>query len=264
MDCLLGRRFAALHRRRRWRCKLWSRKDGAFVRRFVDADRITGAVFTADGCLLLTASADNSVEQWDLVAGQPLPGRTLKHPQGVSSLAVSADGRTAVTGCNDGKVRIWNVESATVEQEIQGDAPQVVSLSHDGRRIVSTDSASRLVRLIELETVRQFALRNNRSLAARRNCAALGLGRSRLPDLVRQVLVGRSAAVDRRRRRRTTAGRRRRRDGAPSLPSASAVASVDFSPNDDGKYIVTGSFDQTVKIWSSATGKATHASPPTI
>ena len=241
------------------RCKLWSRKDGTFIRNVSShADRITGAVFTADGRLLLTASADNSVEQWDLVAGQPLRGRTLKHPQGVSSLAVAADGRTAVTGCNDGKVRIWNVESAAVEQEIQADAPQVVSLSHDGRRIVSTDSASRLVRVIDMEAVRQFAMRNNRSPRLDEFSPLSGLAGRGYP-----IWCAKFSADDQ--RLLTAAG-----DGAQLWDAAGvgtelqvfrpqgAVASVDFSPNDDGKYIVTGSFDQTVKIWDSATGKATQ------
>jgi len=241
----------------RGRCKLWSRETGNLIREVTShSDRITGAVFSADGRLLLTSSADDTVRQWDLVAGQLLRDRTLKHPQAVSSLAATADGRTAVTGCNDGIIRIWNVESGTIEHELLGaDTPQMVALSHDGRRIVSTDSVSRTVRVFDLETVRTFAARGNRNMRFDDGTVLLDLaGRSYLvwcamfsADDTQLLTIGGDGCKlwD------AAAGGERQ-----SFSPHGAVVSVDFSPQDNGARIVTGSWDQSAKIWDTKTGKA--------
>ncbi len=74
---------------------------------------ITAAAFLPRGGGLLTASGDNSVVQWDLVAGPKgysfAPRQVLRHPDAVSSLAVSPDGTCAVTTCADKVVRFWDL-----------------------------------------------------------------------------------------------------------------------------------------------------------
>ena len=61
---------------------------------------------------LLTASNYNAVRQWQVPAGTEIKERVLRHPGAVVSLAVSADGRLALTACADGAVRLWDVAAA--------------------------------------------------------------------------------------------------------------------------------------------------------
>jgi WD40 repeat protein len=41
---------------------------------------------------------------------------------------------------------------------------------------------------------------------------------------------------------------------ASKIPHTGAVSQAAFSP--DGRWVVTGSYDQTARVWEAATGKA--------
>lgn len=65
--------------------------------------------------------------------------RTLRHPDEVNSVAFSPDGKTLVTGCEDGKLHFWNVQTEQQLKEIEAGLNNVesVSFSSDGKTLVN-------------------------------------------------------------------------------------------------------------------------------
>lgn len=65
--------------------------------------------------------------------------RILRHPDEVNSVAFSPDGKTLVTGCDDGKLHFWNVQSEQSLKEIKAGINEVesVGFSSDGKTLVN-------------------------------------------------------------------------------------------------------------------------------
>jgi WD40 repeat protein len=56
-----------------------------------------------------------------------------EHPDKVLAVAVSPDGKTVATGCADGKVRIWSLESGECKCVIEAHKGEVLALAFGGR-----------------------------------------------------------------------------------------------------------------------------------
>ena len=67
---------------------------------------IWGVDFSPDGKLIAAANSD-AVFLWDSVTGQPI-GPSLRHPGSVYDVAFSPDSKTLLTGCIDGKARLFS------------------------------------------------------------------------------------------------------------------------------------------------------------
>ncbi|MBI3682201.1 MAG: TIR domain-containing protein [Acidobacteria bacterium] len=65
--------------------------------------------------------------------------RTLPHDSPVYAVAVTPDGRTAVSGCHDGTVKVWDLASGRLVRTFEGHAGGVnaVAVTGDGGRVVS-------------------------------------------------------------------------------------------------------------------------------
>jgi serine/threonine protein kinase/WD40 repeat protein len=90
---------------------------------------ITGAVFSSDGTLLVTASLDQTARVWDAASGRLL--RAYRgHTAGIGSLAVSPDNSRLATSAADGSVKLWD---ATQDQEAQSFQEDAACLAFDPR-----------------------------------------------------------------------------------------------------------------------------------
>jgi len=75
---------------------------------------------------------------WDLKSGQTL--HTLQgHTNLVNAVALSSDGRRAISGSYDNTLRVWDLESGQTLHTLQGHTHEVtaVALTFDGRLAVS-------------------------------------------------------------------------------------------------------------------------------
>jgi tetratricopeptide (TPR) repeat protein len=116
---------------------------GEVFRFKTDGENVLGLSFAPGGATLLTVgdSYDDGLRLFDLRSGETirrLPG----HTHWVQCVAVTADGRRAVTGSTDRTVRVWDLESGTAVHTLEGHTSEVlaVAVTADGRRAASGGS----------------------------------------------------------------------------------------------------------------------------
>ncbi|HEY8206908.1 MAG TPA: NB-ARC domain-containing protein, partial [Myxococcaceae bacterium] len=166
--------------------------------------------------------------------------RTLEgHADWVNTVALSANGKTAVSGSDDRTVKVWDVETGQVRRTLEGHARAVnaVALSADGKIAVSV-SDDRTVKVWDVETgqVRRTLEGHARAvnavaLSADGKAVVTGSG-----DRTAKVWDVETGQV-----RRTLEGH------------GSSVEAVALSA--DGKAVVTSSDDGTIKVWDAETGQ---------
>ncbi|KAG2038629.1 WD40-repeat-containing domain protein [Suillus americanus] len=102
---------------------------------------VNDVVHLHGGCHIITCSTDGSLRLWDLESGAQI-GEDWQDDEdktGVRSMELSPNGKTVASGCDDGKVRLWNVETREVVAKWTGHTDLVGALcwSADGSRVAS-------------------------------------------------------------------------------------------------------------------------------
>ncbi len=156
--------------------RVWDTQSGKELRSFRHDNSVYRVVFLPDSRYLLSASADYSVRLWDIETGVQMR-RFVGHTDIVWSVAVSADGRYALSGAGlqpdplpkpngvhgfipgtrDFTVRLWEVATGKEIRRFTGhtDGVHDVAFTPDGRHIVS-GSLDSTVRLWERDTGREI------------------------------------------------------------------------------------------------------------
>ena len=231
--------------------KLWNVEDGLVVAQLEGHSRRISAIsFSRDGSRVLTASGDNTVGQWDVATGQELVSLILKHPDGVLAMQSIPSSDSVVTSCADHLVRVWNAATAQVTRTL-GPFPGVsfsLSVSEDGQRLLVANSDERTVRLWDLTSGKEIeSPQPNGTLGALIDLQIHGgllWSTSFVPGSDDVLTVGGSDA----RLWDVKTGQERM-----SFSPHGAVACARFSPQ--GDMVVTGSWDNSAKIWNAKTGQ---------
>ena len=216
--------------------RLWDRATGrtTAVLRSLDGP-VFGAVFSPDGTRVATWGPDGTILLWDARSGEQL--LTLKgHSDQVTSLAFTADGRRMVSGSVDTKVIVWDTESGAAEMRLKAAWQPVlgVAVSNDGRMIATVIRGTN-VRIWNFVT-------GDLQAEIKGTAAAYTLAFSPEGDRLVTTEIGALKTWDVRTGRLLAT-----MTGHTMAPFALA-----FSAN--GGQIVTGSLDETVRVWSPATG----------
>ncbi len=265
------------------RCRLWDAETRRQI--WLAADHtgaVTAAAFLPDASRIVTASLDHTVAQWDAATGKELPNLRLKHAAGVTSMALSRDGRRLLTACRDksvevgirdgdqirkagrlvSTVRLWDIETGRQigAFDTGGEIVSTVAFSPDGqwavtactdefpvggdgRRTVDQDPATS-VRLWNVPEQREIPAPGGGPFLAHRGVRNWAWSAVFSGDGRYIVTAGGDKAS-----LWNLATGKQEMDFSPHQP----VASAHFSP--DGRRVITGSWDTTARIWNAATGK---------
>ncbi len=279
-----GRRAALAHNET---ARLWDVTSGKEIAApLVHRDRIERVAFSPDGSRALTASADGTARLWDAATGQP-SGPPLAHGKPVLFATFSPDGSRVATVGADRAARVWNARTGKLlAGPLQQSAPMLyASFSRDGKRLLTcggdTDthkgeigvwdlppgkSASRIVPTTVVHHWAAFVDATHFvSVGGRRMLAQWDLtsgspvrmaGRSisgvhvewdnaLSPDATRILTLDGSTAQ--------VCDLATGKPAGPALLHGGEALFAAFSP--DGKRVVTGSRDRTVRIWDAASGQ---------
>ncbi len=212
--------------------RIWDAASGRELGRIdAHAAKVYGVAFSPDGAMLATSGADGAVRLRDAASGNEQ--RVLAPGGGtVYDVAFTRDGEGVATGSQNGAVQLWNVRDGSVVRRFVGHEDRVfrVVFSPDETKLAtaSEDGSVRVWRVADGKTLAKFEHPervNGVAFAAagRRVATASGDG------LLRVFATSRGGDVDR------------------LCGHDAGLMSVSSSP--DGDWIVTGSMDQTVRLW---------------
>lgn len=269
--------------------RLWNAETGDEVRTFRGhAACVNAAVFSADGSKVLTGSQDGTARLWNAADGREIRKFGDVQSSGgrpvlakiVFSVALSSDGRRALTGNGDKTARVWDADSGELLHTWQGnERVYSVRFSPDGKLAAAAclDGVTGLWDVASGKELRRlegylaaFSPDGRRVLTAHQDDmpriwdAATGKEIVRLSSRVAQVTaVGFSpdgrrllvASTDRKARIWDAATGREIRCLAGH---EDGIVSTVFSP--DGKQVLTGGGgfldrDHTARLWNVATGE---------
>ncbi len=202
--------------------KLWDAATGAPVRTLGRHTDVRSVAFSPDGTRLLSGGLDRTVKLWDARSGQVI--RTFGgNSHFILAVAFSPDGTLVAAGTWDKPIKLWEAGSGRLVRMFEGHFDYVTSLafSPDGSRLVS-GSLDRTTKLWETASGRLV-----------RTFTAPAPGTS----VAQQTNLTGNRYID---------------------PVETGGIAVAFSS--DGRRILAGSSDSTIKIWNVASG----ASPVTF
>ncbi|CAE6363553.1 unnamed protein product, partial [Rhizoctonia solani] len=192
---------------------------------------VNSARYSPDNTKIVSGSSDNTVRIWDALTGKILKTFT-GHTSSVQSVGYSPDGGHVVSGSWDETVRTWNIGSEEQKSKsFIGHSHWVLSVQYspDGTRIASAswDGTVHIWDSHEDQTSTDPEVEQ----AAMKLPQTTSIHESPEPETNGHHI------------------------GVHNLPGehSGTVLSVDFSP--DGASIVSGSQDNTLRIWNTRTGK---------
>ncbi|MGB5960183.1 MAG: WD40 repeat domain-containing protein [Coleofasciculaceae cyanobacterium] len=243
--------------------KIWHLQTGELIRTIEGHSlSVKSIAISPDGQTLVSGSRDKTIKIWHLQTGELI--RTLGgHSDEVNCVAISPDGQTLVSGSlvigsRDKTIKIWHLQTGELIRTIAGHSSRSFAISPDGKTLVS-GSDDHTIKIWHLQTGELKKTLEGHSLKGHSsyvNCVAISPdgktivsgsgenplclfgswenGSGPLPltvfDTTIKVWNLHTGELI-----RTIEGH------------SSSINSVAISP--DGKTLVSGSWDETIKIW---------------
>jgi WD40 repeat protein len=226
--------------------RVWDLKTGKELHCLKDQQDsvVCGVAFSPNGKRALSGGADQVVRLWDAETW-----KELRHFEGhgycVRRVAFSADGRRAVSGGDDGNVLLWDLETGKELRRLTGHTTGIncVVFTPDSRKVLA--GCWNGIRVWDTETGKEirhfkhakegffavaFSPNGNRALSA--SGRTLHLWDVETEKVLRAFAIGPDERF---------------------ADSNFAVDSLAFSP--DGKQVLSGSVDHTIRLWEVETGR---------
>ncbi len=235
--------------------RIWLTDTGRLLRTLTgDADTVVSAFFTAGGTQAVTASADGTVRIWDPGTAPELTSVLSAADRPITSLAVSADGRSFLTGDQRGRMVRWSLDGTPLRTTDVGSpitdvafGPQGPVAAVEPQRAVAYASATGLIARGGDDGIVRIAH------AGRRGKPIVLRARGEGVQAIAFTSGGDMIATG------TADGAVRLWDPRTGKPLRSLrghraeVTSAAFAP--DGEKLVTTSRDGDARLWNVASGK---------
>jgi WD40 repeat protein len=212
------------------------------------SEAVTFFAFSPDGKTIVSGSWDKTVRLWDAQTGVAKGKPLIGHQGSVNSVAFSPDGKTIVSGSFDKTLRRWDAQTGVTKgKPLTGHTKPVssVAFSPDGKTIVSS-SGDKTLRRWDAQT----GVAKGKPLTGHSE-AVTSFAFS--PD-GKTIVSGSWDDTLRLWDAQTGVAK-----GKPLTAPQDTVISVTFRPvnsvafSPDGKTIVSGSGDETVRLWDVQT-----------
>ncbi|MDB9449523.1 WD40 repeat domain-containing protein [Dolichospermum circinale] len=206
---------------------------------------------TPDGKTVISGSADDTIKIWDLGTGTEK--FTLEgHSNSVNAIAVTPDGKTVISGSRDNTIKIWDLGTGQEKFTLEGHSDWVnaIAVTPDGKTVIS-GSYDKTIKIWDVETgTEKFTLEGHSSsvkaIALTSDGKTVISGSSdntiKIWDITQQK-TGFFDFIHERipsRLKFTLKGH------------SDSVKAIAVTP--DGKTVISGSYDKTIKIWDVETG----------
>ncbi|WP_166825765.1 protein kinase domain-containing protein [Thalassoroseus pseudoceratinae] len=233
----------------RGRGRLWDAATGKLLYTLEGhSAAITDAEFQHDDAYVVTTSRDKTATRWNVRTGRERRDDILKHPAPVLAMELFADGRHAITSCEDGQLRIWQLDPPEVVTSLKTEnaVVETLHLSNSQTRVIGVQSVSGNVSVWNL-TTNSFENGGKPEYSLDSFPAEAGTLRTArfAPDGLSLVTVaGNDVKLWNTETQRPLT----------SFNPTGTVAAIAFSP--DGKRLAAGSWDDSVRIWDLESGRA--------
>ena len=223
---------------------LWDMATNTQVRAIKTGGLFGIAIFSPDGNLLATDSADHSIRLWDLSPDAELH-RFTGHTDSITDLHFSSDGKMLASASVDRTAMLWDVETGNSIATLKGHAATVnsINFSPDGKK-VATASDDLSVKLWDVATGKQLMEFKEHPVTSRQSNMRSINRVVFSPDGSRILATGRFMNVavwD------SVTG-----EALPALEGHSYYLST-LAFSSDGKLMATGSEDRTILLWDVGT-----------
>ena len=220
--------------------RVWEIESGRLLRSMEGhVEKITAVAFTPDGRQAIS-SAGNTTNVWELESGRLLHSIKGHFENHVTAVAINPNGTQVVSGLEDETLNVWGleIESKVVKLENHIWGERDLAISPDGQKVLSSTQRFNL-KVWDLESgqlLRTLDVPVSPKNAAITPDGRLSAGWSDKTLEVWDLETGRLAHELENRH-------------------TQFVNTIGITP--DGKYVITGSDDQTIRLWNIPDNKST-------
>jgi WD40 repeat protein len=211
------------------------------------SEGVLSVAFSPDGTRIVSGSSDCSIRIWDFAFGGEVCPPLMGHTLSVTSVAYSPDGKQIVSSAFDGTVGLWDARTGAVlhMRPVEASWVNAVCFSPDGKRIISGSERPIEVALGP-DFIEPLRGRGGSNLVAfdSNDYTSLGDDLAGLKDLAASMSHSNVCIWDAASSRNIV---------PPLCGHEGPIYSIAVSP--DGKHIVSGSKDRTLRLWDANSGK---------
>jgi WD40 repeat protein len=267
--------------------RVWDLESGIETHTLRGHAEMVNAVAVASDCPRLISISRRSLKVWDLKRAKELRTLTIDHTDWVLGVAVTSDGRRAVTASDDRTLKVWDLENGTALHTLKGHTNSVlaVAIASDNQYAVSA-SWDRTLKVWDLENgtvlhtlkghtdaVHAVAVTTDGYIVSAswkefliwdlRTGAKLSTidGHLDVGDVVAVASSGhRAVSVPTHRAFLETQLRvwDLRKGPEPDIPKGHANGVEALAVTPDGRMVVSASLDGTLKVWDLESGAELH------